>query len=112
MAWFAEASAGGNVNVSANVGAEVRNVSRNGRSVYFEYRAYIYQSTSTYSYNSWALWVEGNKNTVFNSSNGSYHTSQNTKYYTGWYGKTVDLDPGTSSTSVSVGVNGKLWNPI
>lgn len=111
MAWFAEAGAGGNVNVSANVGAEVRNVSRNGRSVYFEYRAYIYQSTSTYSYNSWALWVEGNKNTVFNSSNGSYHTSQNTKYYTGWYGKTVDLDPGTNSTSVSIGVNGKLWNP-
>lgn len=111
MAWFAEAGAGGNVNVSANVGAEVRNVSRNGRSVYFEYRAYIYQSTSTYSYNSWALWVEGNKNTVFNSSNGSYHTSQNTKYYAGWYGKTVDLDPGTNSTSVSIGVNGKSWNP-
>lgn len=111
MASFNEVSAGSNVNVSAIVGAEVRNVSRNGTSVYFEYRAYIYQSTSTYSYNSWALWVEGNKNTVFNSSNGSYHTSQNTKYYTGWYGKTVTLGVSSTSTTVSIGVNGKLWNP-
>ena len=33
MAWFNEQGAGGAVNVAANVGAEVRNVSRNGTSV-------------------------------------------------------------------------------
>lgn len=107
MAWFNEQGAGGAVNVAANVGAEVRNVSRNGTSVYFEYRAYIYQSTSTYSTNTWALWVEGNQNNV----KGRGASSQGTKYYTGWYGKSVSLGVGTSSTSVSIGVNGNAWNP-
>ena len=54
MASFNEVSAGSYVNVSAIVGANVRNVSRNGTSVYFEYQAYIYQSTPTWSSNSWA----------------------------------------------------------
>lgn len=107
MAWFNEAGAGGTVNVAANVGAEVRNLSRNGRTVYFEYRAYIYQSTATWSTNTWALWVEGNQNNV----KGTGQSSQNTKYYTGWYGKTVDLDPGTTSCGVSIGVNGNAWSP-
>lgn len=97
--------------VPSITGANIRNVSRSGTSVYFEYQAYIYQSSVTWSSNSWALWVEGSKNTVFNSSSGSYHTSQNTKYYTGWYGKTVTLGASVSSTTVSVGVNGNSWNP-
>ncbi len=107
MASFNEVSGGSNVNVSTMVGAEVRNVSRNGTSVYFEYRAYIYQSTSTWSTNTWALWVEGNQNNV----KGTSQSSQGTKYYTGWYGKTVSLGVGTSSTTVSIGVNGTAWSP-
>ena len=103
MAWFNEVGAGSYVNVSANVGANVRNVSRNGTSVYFEYQAYIYQSTSTWSTNTWALWVEGNQNNV----KGTSQSSQGTKYYTGWYGRSISLGTGTSSTTVSIGVNGK-----
>ena len=107
MAWFNEVGAGGNVNVSANVGANVRNVSRNGTSVYFEYQAYIYQSTSVWSTNTWALWVEGNQNNVKSRA----QSSQGTKYYTGWYGRSISLGTGTSSTTVSIGVNGNLYNP-
>ena len=111
MASFNEVSAGSYVNVSAIVGANVRNVSRNGTSVYFEYQAYIYQSTPTWSSNSWALWVEGSKNIVFNSNSGANHTSQGSKYYTVWYGRSISLGTGTSSTTVSIGVNGNRYNP-
>lgn len=111
MAQFDEVGASGYVNVPANVGANVRNVSRNGTSVYFEYQAYIYQSASKWSANTWALWVEGSKNTVFNSNGGAKHTSQNTKYYTGWYGRNISLGTGTSSTTISIGVNGHYWDP-
>ena len=107
MASFNEAGAGGYVNVPAIVGANVRNVSRDGTSVYFEYQAYIYQSTATWSTNTWALWVEGNMNTV----KGQYASSQGTRYYTGWYGKRITLGTGTSNTKVSIGVNGNLYNP-
>jgi hypothetical protein len=111
MASFNEVDGSAYCNVSTTVGAEVRNISRNGRSVYFEYRAYIYQSTSTYTYNSLVLWVEGNKNVCFNSGSGSSHSSKGTKYYSNWYGKTVDIDTWASSVSVGIGVNGNYWNP-
>lgn len=106
MAWISEANSSSYVNVATNVGGEIRNVSRNGTTVSFQYRAYIYQSTSTWSNNTWALWVEGNRNVVKNSGT---HSSQNTKYYTGWYNKTVSLGVGSSSTTVSVGVAGKNY---
>lgn len=107
MAYFNEVSAGNYVNVSATVGGNVRNVSRNGTSVYFEYQAYIYQSTSTWSSNTWALWIEGSQNNV----KGTSQSSQGTKYYTEWKGKTISLGTGSSSTTVSIGVNGNYWNP-
>lgn len=107
MASFNEVGAGNNVNVPAIVGANVRNVSRNGTSVSFEYRAYIYQSTVTWSTNTWALWVEGNQNNV----KGTGQSSQGTKYYTGWYKRSISLGTGTSSTTVSIGVNGHYYNP-
>lgn len=106
MAWISEAGAA-KINVTANVGAEIRNVSRNGRSVYFEYRAYLYQSTSTWSTNVWAVWTEGNRYVVKDRS----QSSQYTKYYGGWVGKTVDLDPGTSSCNISVGTQGNNFDP-
>lgn len=106
MAWISEAGAA-KINVAANVGAEIRNVSRNGRSVYFEYRAYLYQSTSTWSTNVWAVWTEGNRYVVKDRS----RSSQYTKYYGGWVGKTVDLDPGTSSCNISVGTQGNNYDP-
>ena len=107
MAAFNEVGAGGTVNVSAVVGAEVRNVSRNGTTVSFQYRAYIYQNTNTYSTNTWALWVEGAQNNV----KGRGASSQWTKYYTGWYSKSVSLGTGSSSVNISIGVNGNAWNP-
>lgn len=107
MASFNEKGAGSYVNVPANVGAEVRNVSRNGGSVHFEYRAYIYQTTSTWSSNTWALWVEGNQYNV----KGTEHSSQGTKYYTPWVGKTVSLNPSSSSVNIGIGVNGTQWSP-
>lgn len=106
MAWISEAGAA-KINVAANVGAEIRNVSRNGRSVYFEYRAYLYQSTNTYSTNVWAVWTEGNRYVVKNRS----QSSKNVKYYGGWVGKSVDLDPGASSCNISVGTQGNNWDP-
>ena len=106
MAWISEAGAA-KMNVAANVGAEIRNVSRNGRSVYFEYRAYLYQSTSTWSTNVWAVWTEGNRYVVKDRS----QSSQNVKYYGGWVGKSVDLDPGASSCNISVGTQGNNWDP-
>lgn len=106
MAWISEAGAA-KINVAANVGAEIRNVSRNGRSVYFEYRAYLYQSTNTYSTNVWAVWTEGNRYVVKDRSK----SSKNVKYYGGWVGKSVDLDPGASSCNISVGTQGNNWDP-
>lgn len=106
MAWIGEVSGGSNVNVSTIVGAEIRNVSRNGTSVYFEYRAYIYQNTSTWSSNTWALWVEGNQNNV----KGTGASSQWTKYYSNWYGRSISLGTGSNYAEVSVGVNGTSSN--
>lgn len=106
MAWISEAGAA-KINVAANVGAEIRNVSRNGRSVYFEYRAYLYQSANTYSTNVWAVWTEGNRYVVKDRSK----SSKNVKYYGGWVGKSVDLDPGASSCNISVGTQGNNWDP-
>lgn len=106
MAWISEANSSSYVNVATKVGGEIRNVSRNGTTVSFQYRAYIYQSTSTWSRNTWALWVEGNRNVVKKSGT---HSSQNTKYYTGWYNKTVSLATNSSYTTVSVGVAGKNY---
>ena len=106
MAWIGEAGAA-KINVAANVGAEIRNVSRNGRSVYFEYRAYLYQSTSAWSTNVWAVWTEGNRYVVKDRS----QSSQNTKYYGGWVGKTVDIDPGATTCTISVGTQGNNWDP-
>jgi hypothetical protein len=104
MAWISEADSSSYVNVATNVGGEIRNVSRNGTTVSFQYRAYIYQSTSTWSNNTWALWVEGDRNVVKNSGT---HSSRDTKYYTEWYSKTVSLATNSSYTTVSVGVAGK-----
>ena len=106
MAWISEAGAA-KINVAANVGAEIRNVSRNGRSVYFEYRAYLYQSSNTWSTNVWAVWTEGNRYVVKDRS----RSSQYTKYYGGWVGKSVDLDPGASSCNISVGTQGNNYDP-
>lgn len=106
MAWISEAGAA-KINVAANVGAEIRNVSRNGRSVYFEYRAYLYQSSNTWSTNVWAVWTEGNRYVVKDRS----QSSKNVKYYGGWVGKSVDLDPGASSCNISVGTQGNNYDP-
>lgn len=106
MAWISEAGAA-KINVAANVGAEIRNVSRNGRSVYFEYRAYLYQSSNTWSANVWAVWTEGNRYVVKDRS----QSSKNVKYYGGWVGKSVDLDPGASSCNISVGTQGNNFDP-
>ena len=86
---------------------EKTNVSRNGTAVSFSYRAYIYQNTDTWSSNTWALWVEGAQNNV----KGTYRSSQWTKYYTGWYSKTVYIGISTSSVGISIGVNGQSWSP-
>lgn len=106
MAWIGEAGAK-NINVSANVGAEIRSVSRDGTSVYFEYRPYIYQSTNTWSSNVWALWAEGNRWVVKDRS----QSTKGTKYYGGWVGKSVSLGTGTNSCTISVGTQGNNWDP-
>lgn len=107
MASFNEVSGGSYVNVPTMVGANVRNVSRNGKSVSFEYQAYIYQSTPYWSTNTWALWVEGSQNNVKNRSK----SEEDKKYYTGWCSKTISLGTNVSSTTVSIGVNGQQGNP-
>ena len=106
MAWISEAGAA-KINVAAIVGAEIRNVSRNGRSVRFEYRAYLYQSGDVWSTNVWAVWTEGNRYVVKDGS----PSSRNVKYYGGWVGKSVDLDPGASKCNISVGTQGNNWDP-
>ena len=106
MAWISEAGAA-KMNVAANVGAEIRNVSRNGRSVRFEYRAYLYQSGDVWSTNVWAVWTEGNRYVVKDGS----ASSKGVKYYGGWVGKSVDLDPGASKCNISVGTQGNNYDP-
>lgn len=106
MAWISEAGAA-KINVAAIVGAEIRNVSRNGRSVRFEYRAYLYQSGDVWSTNVWAVWTEGNRYVVKDGS----PSSRNVKYYGGWVGKSVDLDPGASKCNISVGTQGNNYDP-
>lgn len=104
MAWISEADSSSYVNAATKVGGEIRNVSRNGTTVSFQYRAYIYQTASTWSNNTWALWVEGKRNVVKKSG---AHSSKNTKYYTQWYNKKVSLATNSSYTTVRVGVAGK-----
>lgn len=106
MAWISEAGAA-KINVAAIVGAEIRNVSRNGRSVRFEYRAYLYQSSDVWSTNVWAVWTEGNRYVVKDGS----PSSRNVKYYGGWVGKSVDLDPGASKCNINVGTQGNNYDP-
>lgn len=106
MAWISEAGAA-KMNVPAIVGAEIRNVSRNGRRVYFEYRAYLYQSSDVWSTDVWAVWTEGNRYVVKDGSQSSMYV----KYYGGWVGKSVDLDPGASKCNISVGTQGNNYNP-
>ena len=106
MAWISEAGAA-KINVPAIVGAEIRNVSRNGRRVYFEYRAYLYQSSDAWSTNVWAVWTEGNRYVV----KDGLSSSKNVKYYGGWVGKSVDLDPGASKCNISVGTQGNNYDP-
>lgn len=107
MASFNTAAGDAYCNVSTTVGAELASISRNGTSVTFRYRAFIYQDTSIWSTNTFALWVEGTQYNV----KGTSQSTQNTKYYTSWVDKTVTLPVGTTSTKVSIGVNGNLWSP-
>lgn len=110
MASFSEVDASAYSNVDLIVGCELSSISRDGKSVTFKYRAYAY-SSAQYTYNSIALWVEGKKNVVFNSNSGANHSTQNKKYYTSYYTKTVSLGVSTTSTTVSIGVNNNAWNP-
>lgn len=107
MASFNEVDSSGYCNASTVVGCELGSLSRDGTSVSFTYRAYIYQSSNTWSSNTFALWIEGAQNNV----KGTSHSSQGTKYYTDWYSKTVSLDVWNSSCSVEIGVNGKQSSP-
>lgn len=105
MAWIGEAAAK-KVNVEAMVGAEIRNVSRNGTLVYFEYRPYLYQSGTVWSLNAWALWAEGNSWVV--KQRGA--SARYVKYYGGWVGKTVFLGTGVNSCVITVGTQGDSVN--
>jgi len=111
MASFNEVNADAYCNVGINVGAAVRNVSRDGTSVYFEYNPYFYMNTDYWTQNSVCLWVEGAQYWNFYSESGKYHTNKGTVYYSDWVGKTITLSTSSSSTTVSVGVNGRWWNP-
>lgn len=93
-------------NVTMYVGIEISSVSRSGTSVSITYKAYAYTSAGGYwSYNSIGLWVNGERNVVFDSGGGRYHTTEGQKYYTGSYTTTVTVGATTSSTSVSIGAN-------
>lgn len=107
MASFNTANASNYCNVPTVVGAELSSISRDGKSVTFTYRAYIYQSTDVWSKNTFALWVEGTQYNV----KGTEQSVQGKKYYSGYKTKTVSLAVGTTSTTVSIGVNGNYWSP-
>lgn len=108
MALFNEVSGGSYVNVPTMIGAEVRNLSRDGRTISFEYRAYIYRYTTTWSTNTWALWVEG---TQYNVKKQEVKSERDTKYYTPWRAATRTLSAEATSTTIDIGVNGKLYSP-
>ena len=108
MALFNEVSPGSAVNVSTMVGAEIRNLTRDGTSLSFEYRAYIYQNTTTYSWNTWALWIE---NTQYNVKSDDVQSSRGVKYYTPWRSASKEVPSSAESTTINVGVNGNLWYP-
>ena len=92
-------------NVTMYVGIEISSVSRSGTSVSITYKAYAYTSGYYWSSNSIGLWVNGERNVVFDSGSGRYHTTEGQKYYTGSYTTTVTVGATTSSTSVSIGAN-------
>jgi len=108
MASFNEVDSSAYTNNSTVVGGVVRNLVRSGTTVTFEYQAYIRQSTSTWSTNAYALWVEGSKNIVKPEAQQS---TAGTNYYTNWVSKTVTLGTSVSSCTVSVGVNGNVYYP-
>jgi len=112
MASFNEVDASAYCNVPIKVGSSVRNVSRNGTTVTFEYNPYFYTTSEYWTYNSVCLWVDGTRYKNFWSNGGSSHTSSGTTYYSSWVSKTVNnVSASASSLTVSVGVNGKYYDP-
>lgn len=103
-----EQSCGSAGNVPMNLGLELDSVTRSGNNVTVRVRAYCYQTTSTWSSNSWVIWLNGSSYFVHTSSGGN-KTSKGVKMYTPWVNITV-YSPGTSC-SITVGVNGNWWNP-
>ena len=112
MASFNEKDASAYCNVSINVGASVKDVSRNGTTVTFKYNPYFYTSSQYWTSNSVCLWVDGTMYKNFWSYGGSQHTSGGTTYYSAWVDKTVkNVGISSSSLNVDVGVNGNWWDP-
>lgn len=109
MAWMrSEVNASSASNVTLTVGIEIGSVSRSGTSVSIYYRAYAYTSGS-WTKNSIALWVNNERNLVFNSDGGANHNTIGTKYYTNYYTTTKTVGATTSSTNVTIGVANTTW---
>lgn len=104
MAWVSgEVNTSSFTNVGTVTGVDLGTVTRSGNNVSIRYRAWI-RTTSSWSYNVFALWVEGNQVNV----KGQGDTTKGT-FYTGYFTKVVSTTGTTAS--LAVGVNGKSYTP-
>lgn len=103
-----EQSCGGAVNVPANIGIKLNSVVRSGNNVTIKFQAYAYQTTNTWSSNSWVIWI-GNNSYYVHTSSGSNKTTKGNKMYTPEYTLTVAVQ-GTSC-NIQIGINGNYWSP-
>lgn len=102
-------SAGGNV--SMVISCSAGNISRSGSTVTADITASVKMATSSYTYNSIAVWINGTKYTVFDSKSGKNHTSSGTTY-----SKTANVTwnnvaDTTTSISYTCGYGWNAWSP-
>ena len=97
-------------NVTATLGCELSSCTRASsttKNISFTIRSYI-NTGSSWSYNSWWTWIDGNIYKNFTTS-GSAHTNSNQNYYSDWV--TLTKECTSTSYSFNIGVNGSWWNP-
>lgn len=102
-------SAGGNV--SMVISCSAGNISRSGSTVTADITASVKMATSSYTYNSIAVWINGTKYTVFDSKSGKNHTSSGTTYSKTANVTWTGVADSTTSLSYTCGYGWNAWSP-
>lgn len=102
---------GSAVNVPAAMGVQINSLSRSGNNVNIRFQVYMYQTTTTWSNNTWAIWVNNTRYIVHDNLAGkTNHTpGRNVKMWSQEIA--VSITATGTSCNLTIGVNGNYWNP-